>query len=294
MGSMIKCSHPITYLLIAGLFLFSACAKNKVQKLYAVPNTGNITVIPYHVNLYWIDYLRHNPPNEDCTAWLRWYLANLNYPDKHNLTGTIYDYNLDSKGNWMHQEHYDSADSYAASFLILLRDFLNEGGTLELSKEDLARIEDIGWVILILQNPDGTVRARPDSNVCYLMNNSEALAGLYAFLDLTEILPLSKSNQFLAASLNLQNAMNTRWRDGKQFYWAISADESWSSNPDIIYPDRLAQLYPIAFGLLHQQPITTKHLWRQFALSENELSSKLSNEQKLIFHWAKEAVDLNN
>ncbi|MFO7659603.1 MAG: hypothetical protein R6V77_01715 [Candidatus Cloacimonadaceae bacterium] len=261
-----------------------------MQRHYAIPKSGNITVIPYHINLSWIDYLRKNPPNGYCADWLKWYLANLNYPDKYNLTGTIYDYSLDYNGIWSHQEHYDSADSYAASFLILLRDYLLKGGSLELTRNDLARIEDIGWVILILQNPDGTIKARPDSDICYLMNNSEALAGLYAFYDLTEILGLSKSKQFLNAGMNLQTALNIRWKDGKQFYWAISSNESWSSNSENIYPDRLAQLYPIAYGVLHQQPKTRQQLWKQFSLSRKELGSKLSDEQRLVYNWAKEAV----
>jgi len=217
-------------------------------------------------------------------------MANLNYPDQYGLTGTIYDYSLDYQGVWKHQEHYDSADSYAASFLMLLRDFFLKGGKLELTQKDLSRIEDIGWVILVMQNPDGTIKARPDSDICYLMNNSEALAGLYAFLDLTEILELGKRQQFLTASLNLSKAMNTRWRDGKQFYWALNSTESWSSDRGKMYPDRMAQLYPIAFGLLPQQPITRQLLWEQFSLPDNELDNKLSAEQRLVYNWAKEAV----
>jgi len=287
---MMKNLQPISSFAILCLCLLTACAKTSIQTHYQKPKHGNITIIPYHVNLYWIDYLKNNPPNKHCAEWLKLYLSNLNYPDVNKLTGTIYDYNLDSSGNWVHSEYYDSADSYAASFLILLRDFIYKGGSIELVSEDLAKIKDIGWVILVLQNPDGTVKAKPDVEICYLMNNSEDLAGLYAYLDLSEVLPLGKKEQFLTATLNLQKAMNTLWLDGKQFYWAVSPDESWQSNPKITYPDRLAQLYPIAYGLLNQQPIMKQQLWQQFSLPEQEIRNILSKEQILIYNWAKEAV----
>jgi hypothetical protein len=272
------------------ILLISGCADNKVQSYYEKPLEAEKLVNPHFINLKWIDYLHNHKPSEQSADWIKWYLAHLNYPDDYDLTGTIYNYVIDSKGTWISKGIYNAADSYAASFLILLRDFLHKGGKIQLSDDDLARIDDIAWLILILQNPDGTIRYKSDSNVCFLMNNCEVWAGIMAYNDLAQILQLKKKEQFETAGLDLYNAINTVWKNGNQYYWAVTEDEKMSIDSKKFYPDRFSQLYPIAWGLLDSSPIIRKQLWSRFSLANESQKEALSDEQQLVYKWAEEAA----
>jgi len=271
--------------------LLTGCATSGVGKLYQKPREGLLSVNPYHVNLHWIDYLKTGKPNSSCSTWIHKYISLLNYPDQYGLTGTMNNYDINSKGIWLKQKSYDSADSYAASFLILLRDYYAKGGKLTLTKAEISKVEDIAWVILLMQLPDGTIKAKPDSEICYLMNNCEDLAGIYAYQHLAEYIPLSKKARFNLAGISLKKTLGMQWKDGEQFYWAISGQEQWKCNIQKIYPDRLAQLYPIAYGLLNDKPKFRNQIWTQFSIPEADIPTVLSPEQQIIHRWAKEALE---
>ena len=274
------------YSALGCLCMLAACASP--HQLYQAPVTGTRAINPYHVNLHWMDYLKKgNKPDRHLDTWLRWYLDNLNYPDQHGLTGTIYDYTIYPDGRIESLNDYDSADSYASSFLILLQMYLVRGGELELNTADLQKLADIAWVILTLQNPDGTIRAKPGSEICYLMNNSEAYAGLIAYQDIATRYQLDKREQFLQAAFKLREALFSRWLNGGEFYWALSPTEAWSCNPQNIYPDRLAQFYPIAYGLLDRQPLLRQSIWTKYSLTGSEVKRYLSTEQGIVYAWAK-------
>lgn len=230
-------------------------------------------VIPYFANLAAMALVDTRPA--DVRLYLEWYLAHLNRPDRYGLDGTIYDYTVDRAGRERPTGRYDSADSYAATFLTLLRAYVDSTKDRDFVLTHLEKIEAVAAVIPRLQDADGLVWANTAHREKYLMDNAENYRGLE---DWAAILTgFGRDGEALsarAAAMRIAGGVETRlWNPARGNYdWGIytlwlgsrrlgeiSRHSSWRN----WYPDTVAQLFPVIAGLL--QPSDT----RAVALYEN-------------------------
>ncbi len=126
---------------------------------------NNPYVVPYFVNLTAIDLLPQDP--KGVKRYIEWYLRHLNYPDMYGLTGTIYDYYI-TETSEVPAYTYDSADSYAATFLFLVFLYTEITDDYQLIIDNLQRLKDIAYVIAYLPDTDGLVKAVPHLNLSIL------------------------------------------------------------------------------------------------------------------------------
>jgi len=223
---------------------------------------------PYFANLYSLKLLRRGGCEDRVERYLSWYLDRLNYPDAHGLTGSIYDFRLDRGGREEATGGYDSVDGYAATFMILLDEFEQRTGRRDLIIERADRVRDIAWLLLHLQEGDGLVRALPDRDAKYLMDNCEVYGGLIACNALWGRLGWPDGDRYLEAARAVRRGVNTTLYAPaeKRFHWALDAAGPHPSDWERFYPDALAQLFPVLYGIIDPDSEQARHIWREFAV----------------------------
>lgn len=208
---------------------------------------------PYFSNLAATGWLADSSRIPAVEAWMKWYLAHLNQPDSSGLHGTIYNYNV-SSGAETSTGDYDSADSYAATFLSLAEALWNTGDQEAqkflqgLSEQDFL---SIAGAITSLQQANGLVYAKADYKVEYLMDNSEDYRGL---ADFAALLGQAWNDTAAAAAYNAYAAsiqagiQNVLYIPAQGLYYPYAG----SAAPNMItwYPDSVAQLFPITNGVI--------------------------------------------
>ena len=229
-------------------------------------DAGLERVNPYFASLYAEDYLRRGGDPARVRTFLQWYLDSLNYPDRHGLTGTIDDMNVEPGGRMARTGDYDSADGYAAVFLVLLESYERRSGDAAFCHDNRKRIEDIAWLLLHLQDPDGLLRAHPGTDARYLMDNCEAYGGLVAYDDLMRRLEWNQGPRYREAAETVRRAViNLLGTSGDEpFHWADVAGHLHPSDWSRFYPDALAQVFPILYGVVDVDSPTAVRLWREF------------------------------
>ncbi len=248
---------------------------------------------PYFLNLYAISLLRHGFNPALVVDYLEWYFANLNYPDHHGLTGSIYDLDILSGRRQTRLGTYDSVDSYAATFLVLLRDYYVRTADRERLERHRRRIADIAYLLVLLQDRDGLVRAIPGSDAKYLMDNCEVYAGLLAFSDLAGRLGWDDPRRYREAAGHVRQAVLTELLDERRsiFAWAKVGDKPQPSHWETFYPDALAQLFPILHGLVEPDSELAALLWQRFLLHHNpQTDASLSSVQRTLIELTRERM----
>jgi len=105
--------------------------------------------------------------------------------------------------------------------------------------------------VLATQQPDGLTWALPDYHVSYLMDQSEALAGLRSAAVLAAAIGRTDvAGTAAAAAARMQTGINSLWDPPTGAYdWAVASDgahqaTTWSN----LYPDALEQAWAVAYG----------------------------------------------
>ncbi len=75
-------------------------------------------------------------------------------------------------------KNYDSADSYASTFIFLVTDYYCKTQDKHFVRANLEDINLVAQVIVELQDKDGLVFVKPGSRTKYLMDNAENYRGL--------------------------------------------------------------------------------------------------------------------
>ncbi|MGC9122807.1 MAG: hypothetical protein ACP5IB_01865 [Thermoplasmata archaeon] len=116
-------------------------------------------IIPYISNIASIGliYAYELTGNESylnsAKKWIEWYSIHQNInKDNEGIVGIIYNYNI-SNGLELSTNYYNSSDSYAATFLILIYDYYNLTGNITFIKEEYKNIKlalnyFILWIII--------------------------------------------------------------------------------------------------------------------------------------------------
>lgn len=185
---------------------------------------------------------RHLPAVE---AYMDWYLAHLN-PD-----GTIDDHRVEA-GREVSLGRYDSADSYAATFLTLVEAYLQAGGDPEWvvqHRSDLDRL--VGLLIRLTDPEDGLTWAKPHYPFKLLMDNVEVWEGLQAWARVLEAIgePAAAAGARERADRIHQGLSRFRRSDGVYAWGLASFGLRRGGNLQRFYPDAVAQFFPLALGL---------------------------------------------
>lgn len=264
----------------------------RIMSLYGTDCKEVVHVIPYSVNVMALDALRFPRYYNMVKIYLNWYLASTNSSDRFGLTGTIYDVNVKPNGseNWTVQ--YDSADAYAGTFLLLMWKYYRATRDRSIADKYHQRLEDMAYMITTLQGHDGLTFVWKGHDSKYLMDNCEAYAGLVAYSKLRHKLWKTKGKPYAGAAASIRQGVLTYLFDATDilFYWGLDRDGStYDSSWDKFYPDAIAQLYPIAFGLIKPDTPLALHLWRMFSSYFNGWDTE-SVVQRLNYRRALKAM----
>jgi hypothetical protein len=265
-----------------------------LMSLYANGPKQSQTINPYIVNIIAINEIDKGQNITKIKTYLVWYLNHLNYPDLDGLTGTIYDYEISETGKETATNAYDSVDGYAGTFLYLVNYYHLQTGDQSLIEKNWHKLRDISYLIPYLQDRDGLtkVRFKGKWNVKYLMDNCEAYAGIKAFQELAARVGYGQDPYYIETAKGIKDAVLERMHNNEtgNFYWAVDDAVKHAADWRILYPDALAQIFPIYFGLLEFKGEKAKSLWYEFNIRHGEKIKSFPLEQRLIYELTKEKI----
>ncbi len=222
------------------------------------------SVIPYFANLaasVMVDY---------DAAWAKqyilWYLSNINQPDRWGAKGTIYDFRV-RNGKMVATKDYDSADSYASTFLSLVSHYHGITRDDEFVLSQKKSLDLIASVLTDLTDVDGLVRVKPNTRTKYLMDNAENYRGLTDWSETLHSLGFSQeAERFKALANKINGAIEDKLFNPK------SGDYAWSvwwlgkryPRARRWYPDAVSQVFMISTGLLDPEGPRANAVWRVF------------------------------
>ena len=210
---------------------------------------------PYYANLAVIAMAKNKLQLDVVGAWMRWYVAHLNMPDKWGLSGTIYDYNITSSGALQPTLDADSTDSYAASFLSLARAYFETGdlGAQAYIRSIRSQLAVVAGVITATQQSDGLTIAKPDYAVRYVMDNSEVFRGVSDYAVLLMTLGDATATTWSGVAARIGTAIESDLWDATTNTYFVEMDASGGKQRarwNVWYPDATAQLFPIVNGVI--------------------------------------------
>lgn len=210
--------------------------------------------------------------------YIQWYLSKLNgttNPHKGGMEieGSVYDYFGDSETT---QGTYDSVDSYAATFLEIIREFAqisNENkewleqykSKISLVASAMVRTIDTEYNQLpgsmSTDEDDGLSVASYAYDVKYLMDNCEVNLGLKAAKWLKDNSLIESDKDFSELLDKNTDGIRTLWNGSTYDWWkSATVTTNWSK----FYPDATAQLYPGMFNVIKPDCEKANKLYTQF------------------------------
>jgi len=232
------------------------------------PYPGGKMIIPYYANLAALGL------SMDCTyagpllRYLLWYLAHLENPDGWGICGTVYDYSFDAHNQELPTYDYDSADSYGATFLTLVRAYYEKAKDRDFLFSCKKNLETISEGIMSLQDRDGLTWAKPGYKVKYLMDNTEVFRGLsdLAFLEEEVYRDIEWAKLLQIKAGTVRKGIQDRLRWGELYLYAMGKRRlPWQkSKLSKWYPDAVAQLYPLWTGVIAPGSNEAKKIYKIF------------------------------
>jgi len=232
-----------------------------------------VFIRPYFSNLAAMGVVAAKQHLDAVENWMCWYVEHLNATDVWNINngGTIYDYNVDGQGIETPTHDADSTDSYAATFLSLARMYFESGDTNAQAyiRSIKTNLENIADVEFRTAQADSLTVAKPDYPVRYLMDNIEVWRGLtdFALLEASAWGDAGKQRLYSAQAARIASSIESEmWNQAAGWYYtAIHEDGSkeaahWAE----WYPDSVAQLFPIIYGLIEPTSTRAVSLYSQF------------------------------
>lgn len=215
-----------------------------------------------------------------------WHFNHLNtaQSDPSGVDGTIFDWQATMKDGKMMSEEwvtavptYDSVDSYAATFLMVVEKYVARTKDTAYAVKNVAKIKRVVSALFAMMD-NGLTVGKPNSPVKMLMDNCEVYAGLQATTRLyrdvlvpagavasSEVTSLMNATADMAAHVESDLWAGTYYRNdimqsGDSFY-----PFSWSQ----YYPSATAQTYPIIYGLITPSSERAGKLYEQFCYKYN-------------------------
>lgn len=272
-----------------------------IIKYYQSIQEDEIVVVPRVVSLMALDLLKSDPAAQlnNVKQYILWYMAHLNYADKYDITGSMYDYTVSANGKEMSLKSSDAIPRYAASFLLLLGRYLHVSGDHAFFTENRQKIEDLAYNIPFLQGEEGLIRTFPGQNSVFLEDNCEAYGGLSSIIKISRQMQWKIDEYYLEIRERLANGILTHLYDSKgmRFYREIRNGRKKASEWKQLYPDAYCQLLPLLFDVLNQprgvfarQRMIKKNLWKRFRRYHKRHIKNLRVEHQLIYKWTEQLV----
>lgn len=256
---------------------------------------GETIVNPYRVNLMALDLLRKKKPDrlEVVRNYIKWYLEHVNYPDKFDLTGSMYNYSV-TDGKESSLNTYDNADAYTATFVLLLETYVRVSGDKAIAEQNKEKIMDLAYILPYLQESGGLTRALPKREISYLANNCEAYAAAGAMVRLSILCKWEEQKTYyLDVRQSLSDNISRQLFDwDKRNFYVSNAKDRPAFDWKTLYPDAYMQLFPILCELPMVNRSLKKRLWKQFRkyhMGKLDPSTRtpggFPEEQKIIYRW---------
>lgn len=300
-------------------FSENASSKENVEQLYnwlintqlsngALPvygkEDGDVSINPYFSSITTLAILKYSGDESGLESVKNYYDWHF---DRLNEDGSIYDYEAIIANKEIVSENskadYDSADSYAALFLISLWKYIEAGGNKDYIIENQDKIYLIIDLMTSLIDDDGLSKVSHTNGTKYLMDNCEVYAGLNSASMILEKVVLGQYGVFSRdywetvkqivnlrlAGYKMKAAIEIHlWNNNSGCYdvginsngSTIVADEC-----DDFYPDAVAQLFPIVFELIKADGQRAQTIYNKFS---NEFQwERLSHyyDDKTNFYW---------
>lgn len=246
---------------------------------------GNVSMNPYFADSVALALLDDGAKYKDSVKkYIQWHFSHLNtaQTDYNGLDGTIYDYTISlSKGKITKEEatqknghgHYDSTDSYAATFLCVLWKYYQVTQDKNLLQEHYPNINRIVNVMRATM-VEGLSVSKPDYRIKYLMDNCEVYEGFLAAANLYEKALSAKVGSAEKAvqarddaSVVKANISAHMWNaQGKYYEPALNEMNKpcYTFSWDNWYPSATAQLFLIHRGLLSSSDPQAKMIYEDF------------------------------
>ncbi len=252
---------------------------------------GTVSIVPYFSSITAMALLQKAPDlkYEDVViGYFDWHFAHLNdaASDKSGVPGTIYNYNAEVLNGVVQREkteqEYDSTDSYAAFFLIALWEYYEQSGNAEYLMAHYGQITDVIGAMKATIDKDGLSYTKPSNHVKYLMDNTEVYQGVSCAINLFEQVFLPRYDQGTSEHSNVQRTIAhlkeikqrqkqalsaLLWNEAQQRYetginnaGAPLDFTGWTE----FYPDAVAQLFPVLFGVLDPDSERARNLYHTF------------------------------
>jgi hypothetical protein len=229
---------------------------------YSRTNQSNI-INPYFANIACMGLSLDKKYLPNVRKYIQWYINNINSPDNLGLNGTIYDYSVSQSGVETSMGTYDSADSYAATFISLLRSYYEKSKDESLLKQYKQQIYQIANVMIQLMGTNQLTIAKPNYPVELLMDNCEVFKGLedMSFLCQNVFQDSTSASYFNAKKNALQTSFFLNFSNGNEFYIQVSGITKQQANWSVWYPDATSQLFPILTGMIPPSSVQAQHIY---------------------------------
>ncbi|MGG1314587.1 hypothetical protein [Cohnella laeviribosi] len=232
---------------------------------------GKYKVIPYFTNMGLLGLLEQPGYAPVVRNYMDWYFSHLNRTATENVpAGSVFDYVVETDKITETATHdFDSTDSYASTFINLLRKYAEATGDTAYLLEHKEDIHLVAGAMLSTRQSDGLTWAKPAYRVKYLMDNTEVYKGL-------------RDMEWICANVFGDEAAAARYRQHKEEIWTGIQNGLWSESrnayayakmedgtllfPDwnSFYADAAAQLFPIWTGVLAPDSERALQLYNTF------------------------------
>lgn len=205
---------------------------------------GGSAINPYFANLSARALLKAPDNLAVVEAYMDWYLGHL------NQDGTIDDYRVEA-GAEVTTGDYDSSDSYAATFLSLVDAWVAAGGNPEWVRRNRAALDRVAGAIVAVTDRDGLTWAKPGYPAKLLMDNCEVYRGWTDWAHLLDGLGDRRGARTARERAErIRRGLAKLKQPAGLWAWALTK-EGTAAPPDMtqFYPDAVAQLFPLIFGL---------------------------------------------
>jgi len=225
-----------------------------------VDGPGSNMINPYRNNAAAMSLLQGTKPELAAVAgYLGWYFGHINEGSGYSsldLAGSIYDYIDDGLPSDKSAHNYDSADSYAATFLSLCLQYAKKGGDAEILDQNRQSLKSVVSAMEGLLDQWLTWDKPYFWKVKYLMDNCEVHKGFKdaAVLFRTYLNDTAAADKYDLEARMIRDAIQGQLRkpDNSQYYW-VKGWLRWprAVNWKIWYPDSVSQIYPILFQVIY-------------------------------------------
>jgi hypothetical protein len=278
----------------------------EIIKQFQAAGKQETIVIPHAVNTMALELLKQDKARhlEKVRAYIHWYLAHLNYADKYDITGSMYDYMVYPDGREKSLLSSDGISRYASTYLLLLGRYLRVSGDVKFFETNRKKLEDLAYNIPFLQGENGLIRTFPKQEHVFLLDNCEAYAGLSAAAKIADYFKWTVKDEkgktfqvkdyYLEIRDRVANGILTHLYDSrrKRFYKAIINGKKHVADWKRLYPDAFVQLAPVVFDVLSRprgefarQKKIRKSLWKRFRKYYKNKIRQLPVQQRLIYRW---------